>query len=133
MVCVHCGGKTKVVNSRLQRKANQVWRRRQCLSCKAVFSTQETVQHELAWLVSDKGQFEPCLRDKLFLSLYKSCEHRKTALSDAKGLADTVIGKLPAHLAGSAVSSRDIAAVAQVALNRFDKAASVRYQAFYKG
>jgi transcriptional repressor NrdR len=133
MVCVLCGKKTSVVNSRLQRKTNQVWRRRQCLSCKAVFSTQETVQHELAWLVSDKGRFEPFSRDKLFLSLYKSCEHRKTALSDAKGLTDTVIGKLQPHLEGSTLKAGDIAAVAQVALNRFDKAASVHYQAFYKG
>jgi transcriptional repressor NrdR len=132
MVCVLCGQKTKVINSRLQRKANQVWRRRQCLSCKTVFSTQETVQHELAWLVGDKGRFEPFSRDKLFLSLYKSCEHRKTALSDAKGLTDTVISKLPAHLSGSMLKPGDIAAVAQVALNRFDKAASVHYQAFYK-
>jgi hypothetical protein len=35
-------------------------------------------------------------------------------------------------MANGAVSSRDIAQVAQVALNRFDKAASVHYQSFHK-
>ena len=131
MVCVHCGGKTKVVNSRQQRKANQVWRRRQCLACGAVFSTREGAQHELAWLVQNKGRLEPFSRDKLFLSLYKSCGHRPTALSDARGLTDTVVGKLPAHIVDGAVGGRDIARVALVALNRFDKAASTHYQAFH--
>jgi transcriptional repressor NrdR len=131
MVCVHCGGKTKVVNSRQQRKSNQVWRRRQCLECGAVFSTREAAQHELAWLVRDGSRLEPFSRDRLFLSLYKSCEHRKTALSDARGLTDTIIGKLSAHMVDGAVDDRDITRVALVALNRFDKAASTHYQAFH--
>ena len=133
MVCVYCGGDTGVVNSRSQRKKNQVWRRRRCLSCGATFSTEESAQHELAWLVRTGSHSRPFSRDKLFLSLYKSCEHRKTALEDAKGLTDTIIGKLPAQVANGVVASRDIAQVAQVALNRFDKAASVHYQAFHQG
>jgi transcriptional repressor NrdR len=133
MVCVYCDGETEVVNSRLKRKNNQVWRRRHCTACGATFSTEETVQYELAWLVSDGKHSQPFLRDKLFLSLYKSCEHRKTALSDAKGLTETIIRKLSTHLVDGTVSKRDIAQVAQVALNRFDKAASVHYQSFHKG
>jgi transcriptional repressor NrdR len=131
MVCVHCGGKTKVVNSRQQHKSNQVWRRRQCLKCGAVFSTREAAQHELAWLVRDGSRLEPFSRDTLFLSLYKSCGHRPTALSDARGLTDTIIGKLPAHMVDGAVASQAIARVALVALNRFDTAASTHYQAFH--
>jgi transcriptional repressor NrdR len=132
MVCIHCGGKTKVVNSRRQSRSNQVWRRRQCLDCGAVFSTREGAQHELAWMVRTSGQLEPFSRDKLFMSLYKSCEHRKTALNDAKGLADTVISKLPNYAVNGTISDSDIVRAAQVALNRFDKAASTHYQAFHK-
>jgi transcriptional repressor NrdR len=132
MVCVYCGKNTEVVNSRLKRKNNQVWRRRHCPACGATFSTEETVQYELAWQVLDGGRPQPFLRDKLFLSLYKSCEHRKTALSDAKGLTETIIRKLSAHLSDGTVSKGDIAQVAQVALNRFDKAASVHYDAHHR-
>jgi len=132
MVCIHCGSKTKVVNSRHQRKTNQVWRRRQCAECGTIFSTLEVTQHELAWLVSHNGRFEPFSPDKLFLSLYKSCEHRPAALSDAKGLTGTIISKLPAYMADGALNASDIARVAQVALNRFDKAASTHYQAFHQ-
>lgn len=131
MVCVHCGGKTKVVNSRPQQKSNQVWRRRHCIKCGAVFSTVESVQHELAWLVRHGKRLEPFSRDKLLLSLYKSCEHRQTALNDARGLTETTINKLRGRVTNGSLESSDIALVAQVALNRFDKAASTHYRAFH--
>jgi transcriptional regulator NrdR family protein len=74
---------------------------------------------------------QPFSRDKLLLSLHKSCGHRQTALDDATGLTDTVINKLRVHAAEGTVSKRDIAQVVQVALNRFDKVASVSYQAYH--
>jgi transcriptional repressor NrdR len=132
MVCVYCGGRTGVVNSRPQKKNNQVWRRRHCQACGATFSTQEAAQYDLAWRVRNDKALEPFSSLKLFMSLYKSCEHRKTALSDAQGLTDTVIRKLPALMLDGVMSSRDITQVAQVALHRFDTAASVHYQAFHK-
>lgn len=132
MVCIYCEGNTEVVNSRPQRKNNQVWRRRHCKTCGAIFSTEESIQHELAWQVRHGSRSQPFSRDKLFLSLYKSCEHRKTALGDAKGLTETVMRKLSPLITDGSVSSRDIVQVAQVALNRFDKAASIRYQAFHR-
>jgi transcriptional repressor NrdR len=132
MVCIHCGHQTQVVNSRRQKRSNQVWRRRQCGQCGALFTTQETPTYAAIWTVRGKtGRLKPFSRDKLFLSLYKSCQHRPTAISDAKGLADTIMSKLPAHLVDGAVASSDVARVAEVALSRFDTAASVHYQAFH--
>ncbi len=133
MVCIYCGGQTGVVNSRAQKKNNQVWRRRRCETCKAVFSTQEAAQYNLAWRVRNGKRLQPFSGLKLFMSLYKSCEHRKTALSDAEELTDTVINKLPALMRDGVISSQDITGAAQIALNRFDKAASSHYQAFHKG
>lgn len=135
MVCLYCSGDTAVVNSRPQHRTNQVWRRRRCLSCGAIFTTEESARREFAWVVSGnhRGRSQPFSRDKLFLSLYKSCEHRKTALEDAKGLTETVISRLAGRLSGGALSRQDIIGVAQVALNRFDKSASVHYAAYHKG
>jgi transcriptional regulator NrdR family protein len=111
---------------------NQVWRRRECSKCKAVFTTEETAQYESAWSVRAKsGDLQPFLRDKLFLSLYKSCQHRKTASSDASALADTIIKKLVPQIKDGMIDRRLISQVAEVALNRFDKAASTHYQAFH--
>jgi len=134
MVCIHCGQKTHIINSRLQKRSNQVWRRRECLNCQAVFTTEEKTDYSAAWLVRDQsGALQPFSHLKLFLSLYKSCEHRKTALSDAEALTDTVIKKLLGRSATSpAIDRQLIIQTTLVALNRFDRAASSHYQAFHK-
>jgi len=106
-----------------------VWRRRRCLECGAVFSTEESIQLDAALRVRHQGRLEAFSRPKLFVSLYRSCEHRKTALSDAEGLTDTVIARLRPLIRGGTVNSRDVAQVAEVILNRFDKAASSYYLA----
>lgn len=132
MVCVYCGGETKVVNSRPQRRNNQVWRRRRCSTCGAQFTTQEAAQLELAWQVGHEGHIQPFSRDKLLLSLFRSCEHRKAALSDAEALTETVIKKLHVYVRNGLLDSKDVARVAQVALNRFDKTASMHYAAYHR-
>jgi transcriptional regulator NrdR family protein len=130
MVCIHCGAETHIVNSRWQKRANQVWRRRRCLGCEAVFTTEETANYGAAWRVEAKnGSLEAFQRDKLFLSLYMACGHRKTALNDATGLADTVVAKIPAAVRTGVIKSAQIIEITQVALNRFDKAASSYYAA----
>jgi transcriptional repressor NrdR len=132
MVCIQCGSKTEVVNSRTGRRSNQVWRRRHCTRCGALFTTEERADYEAAWAVrSPQGRLEPFSRDKLLVSLYRSLRHRPAALRDAGALADTIINKLRAQAADGVLESRIITGTARVALNRFDHAASVAYQAFH--
>jgi transcriptional regulator NrdR family protein len=66
------------------------------------------------------------------LSLHRSLQHRPAALEDAGGLADTVIKKLSGTVTDGVIESRAIVHAAQVALSRFDKAASTHYAAFHK-
>jgi len=133
MVCVHCAGSTHVINSRTQKRNNRIWRRRQCLTCGSVFSTEEIVQYENVWLVMDKsGGHRPFSSNKLMVSLYRSCQHRQTALKDAKALSETIIQKLQPKFRDGLISSKTITQVAQVALNRFDRAASVSYGAYHR-
>ncbi|HUD10640.1 MAG TPA: hypothetical protein VMR28_03135 [Candidatus Saccharimonadales bacterium] len=132
MVCVHCSGTTRVINSRLQKRNNHVWRRRQCLRCELVFSTEEAVRYENVWLVMDaSGNYSPFSSNKLLLSLYRSCEHRSSALNDAVAITETVIHKLQPKFIDGRINSQVIAQVSQVALNRFDRAASVHYEAHH--
>jgi transcriptional repressor NrdR len=133
MVCVQCGQKTDVINSRPQRRTNQVWRRRACQSCGAVFSTQETADYSGAWVVLGASKHPaPFSRDRLFLSLYDSCRHRTTALRDAAALADTVISKLQPHIKDGALAREYIVTTAQVALTRFDPVAGMHYAAYHR-
>lgn len=133
MVCIYCGFKTQVTNSRPQKRQNQVWRRRECLQCEAVFTTEEVAQYGSAWQIRDcDGKLEPFSRDRLFISFYKVCGHRTTALGDADGLTDTVIKKLAGQTADGIINRATIVQTAQVALNRFDRLASLQYATSHK-
>jgi len=85
------------------------------------------------WLVKgSSGHLEPFSRDKLFLSLHNSCQHRPTALADAGALADTVINKLSSLSNNGVMAVQSITMTAKITLEHFDKPASVHYQAFHK-
>lgn len=132
MVCIQCGGDTHVYNSRHQKRTNSVWRRRRCLNCGASFTSEEIAKYGDSWRVlARNGQLQPFSRDKLFLSLYGSLRHRPAAVAEAGALTDTVIVKLSDKAEGGRIEARFIIQTVSVALNRFDRPASVQYQAFH--
>lgn len=133
MVCYKCGGETAVLNSRPQKRANQVWRRRQCTLCDTIFTTTETVDYAKSLLVrtGTNKQLVPFERDRLLMSLYKSLGHRDIALTDASGLCATIIAKVAPSATNNVIEARHIAETALVALNRFDKLAAQHYAAFH--
>ncbi len=131
MVCLYCSGETRVANSRHQKRLNQVWRRRQCLSCKAVFSTLEMADTTQALRIANHKRLEPFSRDTLLLSLYDSLRHRKTAISDATALVGTIMG-LMYPLVEQATIQRDVLVeLAGATLERFDPVAATHYRAFH--
>ena len=132
MKCIYCGSETQVTNSRHQKKPNQVWRRRLCKGCSGLFTTLEQADLLTSLLYKNSaGHVEPFRRDILFVSLYNSVRHRKTAASDATGLTATVISKLQTHIQSATIDRKNIIKVATEVLKRFDKAAAVTYQAFH--
>jgi transcriptional repressor NrdR len=133
MVCIYCSGKTSVVNSRPKHRINQIWRRRQCLECGAIFTSREIADFGLSWTVKNSnGQFEPFSRDKLFISIYKSVSHRASAIEEVNSLVDTLITKLGTQLQNGLLDSSTILHVTHVALSRFDKQAAMHYQSFHR-
>lgn len=131
MVCVYCSGKTKIINSRVQKRLNQKWRRRQCKICLAIFTTLELIDTSSALRVKNNGRYEPFLRDKLFLSVHDSLLHRKTASRDATALTDTVISTLSPYAGVVSIESSEITKTTSQVLKRFDKVAATHYQAFH--
>lgn len=130
MVCAYCNGKTEVINSRHQKRVNQVWRRRHCLNCGATFSTHEQTAYDSVWRVQTKdASLTPFHKQKLFIELYKACEHRPNALDDATALTDTIVGLLRQHATRGLLESHDIALTSHQVLKNFDKAAAVYYEA----
>ena len=131
MVCVYCGNKTQVINSRHQKRNNGVWRRRQCKKCMAVFTSLEQVDTQTSLVVNKSGRLEPFSRDKVLISLYDSLKHRKTATSDASGLADTIVNQAFARNESSEIGLNALKSIILSTLDRFDPVSAVHFQAYY--
>ncbi len=131
MVCIYCGEDTQVINSRLQSRANQVWRRRKCYACNNIFSSIEGVNWVQAIRFKHKSHLEPFSRDKLFVSIFEACKHRKTAVSDATGLCSSVLSKLWPQNDAAILERNQVIRATSAVIKRFDKAAGVQYLAYH--
>ncbi len=132
MVCIYCGSKTQVVNSRPQKRLNRTWRRRQCTQCHAVFTTEEAVDLTSSIVVrTNHKNVEPFSRDKLFTSLLRALGHRQTAVEDAGALCSTIIAKLMLAATEAAVTPSEIVIISHETLERFDTAAAIQYKAYH--
>lgn len=129
MVCIYCGGETKVINSRLQRRNNQVWRRRECLECGAVFTTHEVIELESALIVDNNGQNEPFLADLLLKELMQALQHRKDVYTASREVMGTIVRQLLALPQKPVFKSTDVSAVTASVLRRLDRRAYLRYAA----
>lgn len=133
MVCLHCHGPLQVINSRAQKTTNNVWRRRSCKQCDNVFTSIEKIDLTTSLRVKRSEGLEPFFREKLFMSVYKSIEHKKKALQQAHDITEHVCAELMLHHAPQAVV--DPAAIASITtkiLKRFDAVAGLHYEALHK-
>ena len=134
MVCTYCSGNTAVVNSRLQKRSNSVWRRRQCLVCGLIATSIEQYDLSSTLVVKKRsGASESFSRDKLLISIAKSTDHRQHANQAASELTTTIIYLLKKkHIPFNTISSQDISQMANLVLKRYDAASAVRYLSFQK-
>jgi transcriptional repressor NrdR len=129
MVCVYCGSETKVINSRRQKRNNQVWRRRQCMGCQSVFTTHETVELESSLSVDKHGQHQPFLADLLLNELMLAMKHRKDVYTASREVLSTIVRKLLIMPRSPLFKPADISRITADVLKRFDKTAYLRYMA----
>lgn len=131
MVCIYCKNDTSVVNSRRQKQANHIWRRRLCRVCENVFTTIERPELASSVMVRSQGTLRPFLRDQLFVDLYACCRHRKTPLSDASALTDLIISALLKTAHHGALERDKIIEITEEVLHRFDRVAATIYSAYH--
>jgi len=131
MVCIYCHSPSQVVNSRLQRRSNNIWRRRKCISCGSVFTSIESAVLETNLMVSRKKLLTPFNRDALYISIYESCKHRPKSISDASALTQTVLDILTKIRHGAIVERNDIVKTTADVLQRFDTTAATIYAAYH--
>ncbi len=134
MVCIYCDSKTKtaVVNSRSSIKTRTTWRRRQCKHCHTIITTREYIDLENALRVTSPSGLRPFLRDQLFIDVYKAISHKKSALTDATELTDTIVAALLPLQTNGILTTTVIATTAHNIIARFDTAAGVSYAAHHQ-
>lgn len=124
VVCTLCQHKTKVTNSRPFRAGAEVWRRRECLSCRHVFTTYERYNYRDITVLKRSGAQEELNTDKILLSIAYAAK----SPSEAIELAKTVIEKLA--ISNQTIKSTDIAHVVINTLANYSKAAHARYNSY---
>ena len=132
MVCLYCSGKTKIINSRHQKRLNQKWRRHLCNDCGAVFTTIESFEPSSSLSVTKDKKTLPFDRETLFLSVYESVRHRPYAPQDAKALTDTILARLAPQAERATLTREKIVTTTADTLKNFDRAAHTHYLAFHK-
>lgn len=128
MNCPYCGIDSKVTNSRLQKRSNSVWRRRQCMECGAIWTTHESIKGSVAFKVrkdEDLIDFRP---EVLLISLYECLRHRKTPAIDAQYVFETVVSSLNQKKT-PVYDINLIATNCYTVLKRYDKLAAELYKA----
>lgn len=129
MICLKCNNpKTSVINSRQAKKRPEVWRRRQCLKCKYIFTTYEVPAYDQI-VVHANGKNIPFHITTLSLSIASCFEHLpKNRAEFTQSLTNTVITKL-IKLELEPLTPSLIANVTFDTLKTFDRLASVQYAA----
>ncbi len=128
MVCIYCGGETNVTNSRRQKRNNQVWRRRKCKACGAIFTSHETIDLSCALMV-DSGRPTPFISDMLFTEVLLALQDRKDCYLAAREVTSTVIRELLKLPTSPKIDPKQISQATSKVLRRLDKRAHLRYVA----
>jgi len=131
MICIYCfHTKTKVSNSRTQKKAPIVWRRRTCLRCLRSFSSYERPSTAQLTVVGPDHTQTPFSIGKLTLSIAASFSHdTHTAEFNSMDLAQTVELQLLRLSNETTITPSKIAEYTHQTLKRYDELAAVQYAA----
>lgn len=129
MVCPYCHGNTHVSNTRPQKRSNRLWRRRKCEKCGATFTSLEAIDVASVLRVSHNKRPTLFDKDRLLISIYESCRHRKQAHSDASALAQTVVDTLMRQTTDGILEVDTIRIVTHQTLLHFDPVAAAVYAA----
>ena len=132
MKCPACGkDEDKVIESRTIGEGSSVRRRRECLSCRARFTSYERVEERPLYVMKKDGTRQPYDRQKLASGILKACEKRPVRLEDVEQIADEVEKYLYSEY-GREVSTVNIGGIVMDKLQKLDKVAYVRFASVYR-
>jgi transcriptional repressor NrdR len=127
MRCPFCAhNEDRVLDTREQKDGGAIRRRRECLKCKARFSTVENLCLVFPYIVKKDGRREPFSKEKILKGLQAACQKRPISLSQLENIVEKISAwalsqadkEIPARLVGQKLM-RELRLLDDVAYVRF--------------
>ena len=132
MHCPLCRAEeTKVIDSRLVADGDQVKRRRQCLICQERFTTFETAELDMPYIIKRDARREPFNLSNLRSGMLRALEKRPVS-TDALETAIVQIMLEIRNRGEREIESREVGELVMKELYRLDHVAYVRFASVYK-
>jgi transcriptional repressor NrdR len=132
MHCPFCShDDTRVIDSRLLGEGDQIRRRRECVSCKARFTTYETAELSLPRIVKSDGRRETFSDEKLRGGILKALEKRPVPMERTEN-AITQVKRRIRESGEREIDSGRIGEMVMDALRGLDQVAYVRFASVYR-
>ena len=132
MRCPFCGHtETRGIDSRLLGEGDQVRRRRECLSCKARFTTYETAELSLPRVVKSDGRRETFNDEKLRGGIVKALEKRPVPMSRVESTINQIKRRVR-ETGDREISALKIGDIVMDELRSLDQVAYVRFASVYR-
>lgn len=122
---------TRVIDSRLLGEGDQIRRRRECMECKARFTTYETAELSLPRIIKSDGRRETFSDDKLRAGIVKALEKRPVEMEKV----DSAVNRIKRRVRESGereIDSRRIGELVMDELRALDQVAYVRFASVYR-
>src|SRR5581483_4653519 len=110
------------------KRNNQIWRRRKCSKCQAIFTSHEAIDLSSTLLVECEGP-KPFIEDLLYSDLQTALKHRPDSYGAAREASYTVIKELLKLSNKPLFKPTDISRVAYGVLEKLDQRGALRYRA----
>lgn len=131
MKCPFCNHQDdRVLDTRVQ-KEGSIRRRRECLKCKARFTTLETLMLNFPMIVKKDGRREAFSKEKILKGLQAACQKRPVSLSQLESVVERIASWL-VHRAENEVPSQLIGRKVMSELKKVDDVAYIRFASVYR-
>ena len=132
MHCPFCqASDTRVIDSRLVARGEQIRRRRECQSCAERFTTFETAELLMPRVIKSDGAREPFDEAKLRSGLARALEKRPVSVEDLETIVNAIGHDLRAT-GERELPSRTIGEAVMRHLKKIDQVAYVRFASVYR-
>ncbi|KKN60248.1 hypothetical protein LCGC14_0533710 [marine sediment metagenome] len=132
MKCQICGHEeTKVIDSRTTESSEAIRRRRECLKCKARFTTYERKEETPLMVVKKENLREPFDRSKIMDGLLRAVVKRQVSRQQLEDLIDDIETELRNEFKYE-VKASEIGEMVLKRLKKIDKVAYIRFASVYK-